>query len=187
MRQIEFEMREIVLLGPARWVRETADVIAPRHRVARARDGARWRVARRRGSVLPARGRRKGAAAAAAEGQARISAARRHGGLALASVNRHGTFFGQRFHITTADGEPVHTACIAVGLDRWSHAARQPAKRSLMRHRQDRRCGDDLRRLSFDGRDAAMEPRLRHRLGRRSTRNWPSDTGACSSACGTPR
>ena len=44
--------------------------------------------------------------------------------LAIASVNRHGTFFGRRFHITAADGEPIHSACIAVGLDRWSHAAR---------------------------------------------------------------
>jgi hypothetical protein len=48
------------------------------------------------------------------------------GGLALASVNRHGTFFGKRFDITSPDGQPVHTACIAVGLDRWAHHARWP-------------------------------------------------------------
>jgi hypothetical protein len=48
-----------------------------------------------------------------------------HNGLALASVNRHGSFFGERFDITCASGEPVHTACVAVGLDRWEkHAAR---------------------------------------------------------------
>jgi hypothetical protein len=45
------------------------------------------------------------------------------GGLALASINRHGAFFGQRFDIATPDGEPVHTMCIAVGLDRWAHHA----------------------------------------------------------------
>jgi hypothetical protein len=45
--------------------------------------------------------------------------------LALASVNRHGAFFGERFRITTSDGEPVHTACVAVGLDRWWRHARR--------------------------------------------------------------
>jgi hypothetical protein len=45
-------------------------------------------------------------------------------GLALASVNRHGSFFGERFNITNRSGEPVHTACLAAGLDRWEkHAA----------------------------------------------------------------
>jgi hypothetical protein len=46
-------------------------------------------------------------------------------GLAIASVNRHGTFFGERFHISDESGAPVHTACIAFGLDRW--AAARPA------------------------------------------------------------
>jgi hypothetical protein len=45
----------------------------------------------------------------------------RAGGLALASINRHGTFFGERFRIAMPDGQPIHTACIAVGLDRWAH------------------------------------------------------------------
>jgi hypothetical protein len=49
------------------------------------------------------------------------------GGLALASVNRHASFFGERFGITMPDGQPVHTACIAVGLDRWAHHAHRPA------------------------------------------------------------
>jgi hypothetical protein len=39
--------------------------------------------------------------------------------VALASVNRHSTFFGERFRITHQDGQTVHTACLAVGLDRW--------------------------------------------------------------------
>jgi hypothetical protein len=45
------------------------------------------------------------------------------GGLALASINKHGSFFGQRFHIERPDAQPVHTMCIAVGLDRWAHHA----------------------------------------------------------------
>ena len=42
-----------------------------------------------------------------------------HQRLALASVNRHRTFFGQRFRLRDARGEALHTACVAVGLDRW--------------------------------------------------------------------
>ena len=40
--------------------------------------------------------------------------------LAIASINRHGTFFGERFAIRQPDKMPVHTACVAFGLDRWA-------------------------------------------------------------------
>ena len=43
--------------------------------------------------------------------------------VALASVNRHGTFFAERFEIADRSGEPVETACIAAGLDRWAARA----------------------------------------------------------------
>ena len=39
-------------------------------------------------------------------------------GLALASFNNHRNFFGEAFRITCAQ-EPVHSACIAFGLERW--------------------------------------------------------------------
>ena len=38
--------------------------------------------------------------------------------LAIARINRHGTFFGERFAIRRSDMTPVHTACVAFGLDR---------------------------------------------------------------------
>lgn len=41
-------------------------------------------------------------------------------GLAVASINRHGTFFGDRFQITLSSGETAHSACVALGLDRWA-------------------------------------------------------------------
>jgi seryl-tRNA synthetase len=44
-----------------------------------------------------------------------------HGGLALGSLNNHRNFFGEAFEITI-DGQPVHTACIAFGIERWLHA-----------------------------------------------------------------
>ena len=121
IRQVEFGMREIVLLGSSDWVHAAADSVVD----------AITSLANELGLVgvwcaaadpffLPA-----------AKGKAmmqRLMGVKHEfqlldpSGLALGSVNRHGQFFGRRFHITTPDGEPVHTACVAVGLDRWSHA-----------------------------------------------------------------
>jgi hypothetical protein len=44
------------------------------------------------------------------------------GQLAIASVNAHRNFFGERCQITDGDGEPVHTSCVAFGLERWVSA-----------------------------------------------------------------
>jgi hypothetical protein len=123
IRQVEFAMREIVLLGPARWVLETADVIA--HAIeSLARElrlDGEWRAATDPFFLPAARGK---AALQRLTGAKHEYQLRGDTALAIASVNRHGTFFGHRFHITAADGEPIHSACIAIGLDRWSHAAR---------------------------------------------------------------
>ena len=121
VRQIEFEMREIVLLGASSWVDESAEQAKQQIEVL-ARDmglSGDWHVAEDP-FFLPI-----------AEGKAlmqRLMQVKREyqlheGHLAVAIVNRHGAFFGQRFDITTPTGDPVHTACIAVGLDRWCHHA----------------------------------------------------------------
>jgi hypothetical protein len=122
VRQVEFEMREVVLLGPARWVLESADAISQAiESLARELklDGE-WRVATDP-FFLPAAA---GKAALQRLTRAKHEYQLRDTALAVASVNRHATFFGRRFQITGMDDEPVHSACIAVGLDRWSHAAR---------------------------------------------------------------
>jgi hypothetical protein len=123
IRQVEFAMREIVLLGPALWVLETADVMA--HAIeSLARElrlEGEWRAATDPFFLPAARGK---AALQQLTGAKHEYQLRGDTALAVASVNRHGTFFGRRFQITAADGEPIHSVCIAVGLDRWSHAAR---------------------------------------------------------------
>ena len=43
--------------------------------------------------------------------------------LACGSINLHGNFFGKRFDITTADGEPAQTGCVGLGIERWVLAA----------------------------------------------------------------
>jgi len=119
-RQVEFEMREIVIAGPKEWVEDTA-------RDARVRLGSLARSLGLEGTwevaedpfFLPA-----------ASGKAQLqrlcetkleyqNCARGPVDLALASVNRHGSFFGERFGIIDASGRPIQTACVAFGLDRW--------------------------------------------------------------------
>ena len=43
--------------------------------------------------------------------------------MACGSVNMHGRFFGERFDMTASDGEPAHTGCIGLGIERWVLAA----------------------------------------------------------------
>jgi seryl-tRNA synthetase len=119
-RQIEFEMREIVLLGEGDWVRAVARDAKDRvENVARRFElQGEWRFAEDP-FFLPR-----------AQGQALMQRLKGtkleycHGGddteaLALASVNFHDDFFGRRFDIRTATGAFVHSACVAAGLDRW--------------------------------------------------------------------
>jgi hypothetical protein len=122
VRQIEFEMREIVLLGPREWIEGAADE-APSQIASLAGpfglDGE-W-VAATDPFFLPAAA---GKALMQRLQQTKIEYQSPHaGGLALASINRHGTFFGTRFSITDRYGDPVHSMCVAVGLDRWVHHA----------------------------------------------------------------
>jgi len=43
--------------------------------------------------------------------------------LACGSINLHGNFFGRRFGILDAAGEPVQTGCVGLGIERWLLAA----------------------------------------------------------------
>jgi hypothetical protein len=116
-RQIEFQMREVVVVGTPAWVASRAAAWAPAvDRIAATLGLAtRWQPASDP-FFLPA-----------AQGKARLQ--RLLGtkeelclpdSLAIASLNRHGSFFGARFRIATADGAPAHSACLAFGLDRWA-------------------------------------------------------------------
>jgi seryl-tRNA synthetase len=41
---------------------------------------------------------------------------------AVCSVNLHNDSFGKAFNVTGVDGEPMHSACIGFGLERWAFA-----------------------------------------------------------------
>jgi hypothetical protein len=122
-RQIEFEMREIILCGPADW-------IEPRLVEARARVeeiaaavglAGEWEAAEDPFFLPTAKGQ---ALLQRLQETKKEFVIRDPAPLALASVNRHGTFFGERFSLRLPDGQPAHTACIAFGLDRWAGAIR---------------------------------------------------------------
>jgi hypothetical protein len=122
VRQIEFEMREIVFLGAADWVDAQARLAVGRLTELARRVGLRgeWFPAEDPFFLPSGAGKAFMQRLLGAKDEYRIGGVN---GLALASVNRHGTFFGDRFDIRfLAANEPVHTACVAVGLDRW-HAA----------------------------------------------------------------
>jgi seryl-tRNA synthetase len=42
--------------------------------------------------------------------------------LAIGSYNFHQDFFGRHLNITLSDGSPVHTGCVAFGLERCAYA-----------------------------------------------------------------
>ena len=126
VRQIEFSMREIVFAGAAAWVERSLE--SARVQVDALARGlglaGEWRTAEDP-FFLP-RTRARAVMQRLLKVKLEYQAVD-YGGLALASVNRHGAFFGDRFAITTAEGDPVHTACLAVGLDRWAQHAQPPS------------------------------------------------------------
>jgi hypothetical protein len=127
-RQIEFEMREIVLAGSAAWLKQVVpqvqrgvESLARRYHLAGS-----WEVAEDPFFLPQAQGKAYVQRLKETKWEYRAS-----DGLALASVNWHESFFGTRFGLTDAAGEPIHTACVAVGLDRWLSRSRLiPAERS---------------------------------------------------------
>lgn len=124
VRQLEFEMREIVLLGRADWVDARVEFV--KAAVEQAAIGAGltgiWEPAEDPFFLPAAAGKAMMQRLLQLKLEYRLSRPER---VALVSVNRHGTFFGDRFNIATSGGQAVTTACVAVGLDRWWHAARE--------------------------------------------------------------
>lgn len=43
--------------------------------------------------------------------------------LACGSINLHGNFFGKRFGFNASNGEPAHSGCVGLGIERWVLAA----------------------------------------------------------------
>jgi len=121
-RQIEFEMREIVLVGEADWIDERLETITPlvEYLATEWSLDAGWEVATDPFFMPRAGGKAHMQRLLGAKKELCLS-----DGLAVASINRHGTFFGERFSISGKSGAPAHTACVAFGLDRIQHQLEQ--------------------------------------------------------------
>ncbi len=126
-RQIEFEMREIILCGPPDWIEPF--LIEARQRVeslaANLGFHGEWAGAEDPFFLPAAQGKALLQRIQETKTEFLVTTPDHTDPLALASINRHGAFFGERFDIRLADDKPAHTACIAFGLDRW-HAAARP-------------------------------------------------------------
>jgi seryl-tRNA synthetase len=122
IRQVEFEMREIVLLGDSDrvdgWVEHLRTAVE-QAAVAAGLAGT-WEPAEDPFFLPSAAGKALMQRLMKVKLEYRLTHPE---GLALASVNRHGSFFAQRFDIRTASGGIATTACVAIGLDRWRSAA----------------------------------------------------------------
>ena len=42
--------------------------------------------------------------------------------VAVGSLNYHSDFFGRAFDVTVAGDGPMHSVCVAIGLERWVYA-----------------------------------------------------------------
>jgi hypothetical protein len=123
-RQVEFEMREIILGGAPDWIALRAG--EARQRVAAIAGelglSGNWEAASDPFFLPTAQGK---AYVQRLQETKHEFVVRTPQTLAIASVNRHGTFFGERFNIRLGDGAFAHTACVAFGLDRWAGATKR--------------------------------------------------------------
>jgi hypothetical protein len=118
-RQIEFEMREIVLCGPPGFIEERVAEAGVRIESIAAILGFKgeWETASDPFFLPTSQGK---ALVQKLQETKKEFVVRNPEPLAVASINRHATFFGERFHFNLPDSAPAHTACIAFGLDRWA-------------------------------------------------------------------
>lgn len=122
-RQIEFQMRELVLIGSEQWIEQ--DLAGVREDISTLASDlgveGSWEIANDPFFLPKAKGR--------AHMQRLMETKREYclrDGLAIASINRHGRFFGERFDLSLSDGQAASSACIAFGLDRWAAHANHP-------------------------------------------------------------
>lgn len=120
LRQWEFSMREVVLVGPPAYVAAQRDrLVVLTQELAAALDlDARLEVATDPFFVGEAASARTFQAMTAAKLE--LAVALDHGrAVAAASINLHGVHFTEPMQISGRDGERVETACVGWGLERW--------------------------------------------------------------------
>ncbi len=119
-RMWNFTMREVILVGSKDFVLENRELGRQRMQQVFERIGLAYRVESANDPFFIGEFRKQAAFQSAFQLKYEIRARLpyKDSTLAVGSYNYHQDFFGRSLNITLPDGSPVHTGCIAFGLER---------------------------------------------------------------------
>lgn len=119
-----FTMREIIFIGTPEYVLENRETARLRMQERMAEWGLRYRVESANDPFFIGEFKRQAVFQSAFQLKFEIRADLPFKGstLAVGSYNYHQDFFGRSLNITLPDGSPVHTGCVAFGLERMAYA-----------------------------------------------------------------
>jgi hypothetical protein len=125
-------MREIIFVGPKDYVLENREIGRQRMAVVLEKIGLAYQVESANDPFFIGEFRKQAAFQSAFQLKFEIRARlpfkelvlseAKESTLAVGSYNYHQDFFGRNLNITLPDGGPVHTGCIAFGLERIAFA-----------------------------------------------------------------
>jgi seryl-tRNA synthetase len=123
-RMWNFTMREVIFVGPKDFVLQNRETGRERMRGFFEEIGLAYRVESANDPFFIGEFKKQAAFQSAFQLKFEIRAALpfKQGTLAVGSYNYHQDFFGRSLNITLPDGSPVHTGCIAFGLERMAFA-----------------------------------------------------------------
>ncbi len=120
----EFNLREMMVLGPAAIVRSWRELLLETQRrlIERCQIRAVVQSASDLFFIDGYEKKRQFPGAVDLKQEVRAWLPEASDGMAIGSVNHHQDFFGHAFNISFESGELAHSACLGVGLDRWCFA-----------------------------------------------------------------
>ncbi len=119
-----FTMREIIFIGHGEYVLEQREIGRQRMEKTLEELGLAYRVESANDPFFIGEFRKQAAFQSAFQLKYEIRASLPFSGktLAVGSYNYHQDFFGRNLNISLPDGSPIHTGCIAFGLERMAYA-----------------------------------------------------------------
>ncbi|MBN2677652.1 MAG: hypothetical protein JXR32_06255 [Anaerolineaceae bacterium] len=119
-----FTMREIIFIGHGDYVLEQREIGRQRMTKILEEFGLAYRVESANDPFFVGEFRKQAAFQSAFQLKYEIRASLPFSGktLAVGSYNYHQDFFGRNLNINLPDGSPIHTGCIAFGLERLAYA-----------------------------------------------------------------
>ncbi len=119
-----FTMREVIFVGPRDYVLHNRELGRERMHAFFEQIGLAYRVESANDPFFIGEFKKQAAFQSAFQLKFEIRAALpfKESTLAVGSYNYHQDFFGRSLNITLPDGSPVHTGCIAFGLERMAFA-----------------------------------------------------------------